>query len=123
MVREIDGRVLFGQPVSVEFWIAALERNQAAAEAWVRTGEAVELAKHFQPEDEQLVLPIVMQRGKKRFVVASDSSARRDDVVWFALAPRRRDDAIRRLMDAGWAAVETAKTEDLAESSWPVTTT
>lgn len=122
MVREIEGRVLFGQPVSVEFWIAALERNRSAAEAWVRTGEPVELAKHFQPEDEQLVLPMVVQRGKKRFVVDSDSSARRDDVVWFALAPRRRDDAIRRLMDAGWAALEPAETEDPAESSWPVTT-
>lgn len=119
MVADFEGRVLFGRPVNVDFWTTALDRKQTAPEQWLRSGDTTDFQKDLTSDDDQLFLPMVLQRGKRRVVIDRTCSFRRDDVVWFALAPRRRDEAASRLRDRGWTPLEPAKVSELADSSWP----
>jgi hypothetical protein len=89
-----------------------LDKSDVRPEAWSRSGSESSLSLFDDDGDEQLFLPIVVQRGKKRFVIDESTTIRRDDIVFFFISPRRREDAIARLREMGW--ISFADTADVA---------
>jgi NhaP-type Na+/H+ or K+/H+ antiporter len=105
-VERLGGHVLFGEPQNLGLWTYRLERGLAKLETWRLDGRDAAGAEIVTRGLNDLLLPMVVLRGKKAFPVDEDVSFRHGDDLCLAVLTEARAEAESRLRDEGWVPVE-----------------
>jgi hypothetical protein len=98
-VRELGGHVLFGAARNLAQWTHRLDQGAAAVERWRRTGDG-----EGAPWLDGQVLPLAVQRGRRATPVDEETTFRRGDELYLAVAQDAREEVAASLGAAGWEA-------------------
>jgi len=116
MVKDAGGRVLFGEARTLDLWTLRLERGTAAVQRW-RMERPPKDDEKKDGEKEQhwrqnVVLPIVVERGSKTFPMDGQVKFKVDDVLHVVVFHEKLTDATAWLDERGWRPVEIEDVED-----------
>lgn len=104
MVDKAGASILFGRARELEQWAQNLAQNKAQVETWrlakkPRTNDSKDLAAMTLPDE---VLPLIIKRGKQKFLLDKKTIFKRKDEVDFAIRLERRDEALKWFDAHGW---------------------
>lgn len=109
-VAETGVRTLFGAPRDLRQWVALCERDAVVVEHVRRSirGKRGDPRGEGSLADklESLLLPLVVQRARRRFPLDERWSPRLRDEVWVAMPKERAAEALAWLGENGWTRVE-----------------
>lgn len=109
VVQRLGGHLLFGEPEEIVDWMYRLESGEARVEPWIKT-TAASFNGHL-PDLDGLLLPLVVQRGKRAFPMDERVTFRPGDRLFAALDEERRQEIAARLQQAGWEWASSASVE------------
>lgn len=109
VVQRLGGHLLFGEPEEIVAWMNRLESGEARVEPWIKT-TAASFNGHL-PDLDGLLLPLVVQRGKRAFPVDERVTFRPGDRLFAALDEERRQEIAARLQQAGWEWASSASVQ------------
>jgi NhaP-type Na+/H+ or K+/H+ antiporter len=104
-ISDIRGRVLFGSAADVDQWASRLGRGEAVVETWSFAGVPDPKGNPTMPvpkEQRAMVLPVALARGATVRPVDDRYEPKKGDVVTWAIASRREDEARAWLRGRGW---------------------
>jgi NhaP-type Na+/H+ or K+/H+ antiporter len=123
LVQGADAEVLFGAPRDLDLWALRLGRGTAEVERW-RKGPVDGEIRDLGSMPENLLLPLIVQRGGKPLPANSRNALRKGDLVHFALCAEKAGEARAWLEARGWlseaSASEPTPPVGLREPSEPV---
>jgi Trk K+ transport system NAD-binding subunit len=108
MVEEAGGRVLFGRPRRLEYWISLLGRPEPASlQAWRRSSDRVldeaSVAEMFERNEE--LLPIAVVRRGRCLLFDETSTLREGDVLHLLVNPAETEKSAEWLEERDFVAV------------------
>jgi NhaP-type Na+/H+ or K+/H+ antiporter len=110
VVQRLGGHLLFGEPEEILAWTSRLENGKARVEPWIKT-PAASSDGHL-PDLDGLLLPLVVQRGKRAFPVDERVTFRPGDRLFAALDEGRRQEIAAGLQATGWKPASAAGHEE-----------
>ncbi|HET9984289.1 MAG TPA: sodium:proton antiporter [Longimicrobiales bacterium] len=107
--REVGVHLLFGGPIGLTEWIAALEHGEAELQAWKYAGSEARFPERpgTTDGDARTPLPLVHWRGRVATPVSDATTVRRGDVVVFAVPTDPRAAGPLALGLGEWVVEET----------------
>ncbi len=122
-VGEAGARMLFGAPWDLRSWIGLCERGLLTVERWqLRQRKRDKTMRDIRDGGESngspLLLPLLVDRSRRRFVVDDRWTPHSRDEVWVAMATERIAEARARLEASGWRACpQAAPSRDVARAT------
>ncbi len=103
MLKEVDARVLFGTPRTIDLWSLRIDKREAAIEVWkAPTDVTLDWAGIEGPVDPRdLMLPLVYGSEERRRIYDDSTRLRKGDLLWLLVVERSAGEAHRWLEEAG----------------------
>jgi len=114
MLQEIKGRMLFGEPRSIDRWQHHIQRGSAVLESWRFDGDPKEAIEPLTPLPAELTnhgLPIAIKRREVR-PVDRQFKPQTGDVLFIVMVSDRVEEVAEWLVDRSWSRVESGPIEN-----------
>ncbi len=111
--------VLFGTPRRLDLWSLRLERKLVAPETWAYTdkeGEETPVLVSEAGGPEHLLLPLIVQRGKKTLIVDESIAVEKGDHLVALVYLEKQEEAGRWLREHGWLPSEEFAAKEQTET-------